>query len=35
MTEHDKLVYEMNTILMALGIVADWSDWYACGDQLV
>jgi hypothetical protein len=29
------LEHELLTIMMALGIIADLSDWYACGDQLI
>lgn len=35
MTEHEQLEYAMATIMMALGIIADLTDWYACGDDLV
>ncbi len=29
------LEYEVYQIMMALGIIADLSDWYACGDDLI
>lgn len=29
------LEYMMTQMLMALGIIADLSDWYACGDELI
>jgi len=35
MTEHDQLEYALNTIMMCLDIIADLSDWYACGDELI
>ena len=35
MTESEQLDFAMSNILMALGIIADWSDWYACGDDLI
>jgi hypothetical protein len=27
--------HEILIIMMALGIIADLSDWYACGDELL
>lgn len=35
MTEHDQLEFELSQIMMALGIICDLADWYACGDDLI
>lgn len=35
MTEHEQLEFAMNQIMMALGIIADLADWYACADEMV
>lgn len=35
MTKHDPVEFAINCIMMALGTIADLSDWYACGDELV
>jgi hypothetical protein len=35
MTEAESLEYCMAQVMMALGIIADLSDWYACGDELI
>jgi hypothetical protein len=29
------LEYEIHALMIALGIMADLSDWYACGDDLI
>ena len=31
----ERIEHEINQMLMALGIIADLADWYACGDELV
>ena len=35
MTEIDSLEFAIYQIMMALGTIADFSDWYACGDELI
>ena len=35
MTEHEQIEFALSQIMMALGIIADLSDWYACGDELI
>ena len=35
MNESDSLEFQVCQLLMALDIIADFSDWYACGDELI
>ena len=35
MNEVDSLEFAIYQIMMALGTIADFSDWYACGDELI
>lgn len=33
--EHQQLEWAMHQCMMALGIIPDFTDWYACGDELI
>lgn len=35
MTDQDSLEFQIAQLLMALGIIPDFADWYACGDDLI
>lgn len=35
MLETEQLEWAMNQLMMALGIIPDFADWYACGDELI
>lgn len=35
MTDNEKIEFALSQIMMAFGIIADLSDWYACGDDLI